>query len=83
MLINAVREMKYISNRFLISFITKLYMDSNVFDGMEQDDDSIWEILANNKSGSGSYVFKVTPDGNVESYDSSGKELRLTIPVKL
>lgn len=87
MLINAVREMKYISNRFLINFITKLYMDSNVFDylfdGMEQDDDSIWEILANNKSGSGSYVFKVTPDGNVESYDSSGKELRLTIPVKL
>lgn len=32
MLIKAFREMKYISKRFLISFITKLYTDSNVFD---------------------------------------------------
>lgn len=44
--------MKYISNRFLISFITKLYMDSNVFDylfaGIEQGDDSIWERIKTN-----------------------------------
>ncbi|MCE5007636.1 hypothetical protein [Staphylococcus equorum] len=42
-----------------------------------------WEILANNKGGSGSYAFRDNPNGDVEFYDSSGKELRLTVPIEL
>lgn len=42
-----------------------------------------WEILANNKSGSGSYVFKVTPNGDVEFYNSTGQDMRLSVHVDL
>lgn len=42
-----------------------------------------WEILANNKNGSLSYVFKVTLNGDVEFYNSTGQDMRLSIHVDL
>lgn len=39
--------------------------------------------LGNNKSGSGNYVFKVTPNGDVEFYNSSGQDMRLSVHVDL
>ena len=42
-----------------------------------------WEILANNKSGAGSYVFKVTPNGEVQFYDTIGKNMERSIDVSL
>ena len=37
-----------------------------------QDENGNWKIMGNNKSGHGSYVFEVTPDGLVQTLDNAG-----------
>lgn len=54
--------------------------DLITFQDPVKNEDGDWKILANNKSGHGSYVFVVTPTGLVEEVNNAG-EVESTVQV--
>lgn len=56
--------------------------DLITFQDPVKNEDGDWKILANNKSGHGSYVFVVTPTGLVEEVNNAG-EVESTVQVNL
>lgn len=52
--------------------------DLITFQNPVQDENGDWDILANNKSGHGSYNFKVTSDGLVQNIDNAGGRVEST-----
>ena len=46
--------------------------DLITFQNPTQDENGDWVIMANNKSGHGSYTFRITPDGLVQHIDNAG-----------